>query len=100
MEPLGSETVLHGTLPGGETLVAKLAGPAPRDGTLPVALPAEALHVFVAEGGRRLDPASGQCAGRERPSVEKADARRSNHMGCDVQVHEINQAFIPRGAMH
>jgi sn-glycerol 3-phosphate transport system ATP-binding protein len=59
VEPLGSETVLHGTLPGGETLVAKLAGPAPRDGTLPVALPAEALHVFVAEGGRRLDPASG-----------------------------------------
>ncbi|MBK1660233.1 sn-glycerol-3-phosphate ABC transporter ATP-binding protein UgpC [Paracraurococcus ruber] len=56
-EPLGSETVLHGRLPDGEALVIRLAGPAPRDGTLPVTLPAEHLHVFVAEGGRRLDPA-------------------------------------------
>jgi sn-glycerol 3-phosphate transport system ATP-binding protein len=58
-EPLGSETVLHGRLPTGEMLVVKLAGPGPREGTLPVALPAEALHVFVAEGGRRLDPVAG-----------------------------------------
>ena len=58
-EPLGSETVLHGRLPNGEALVVKLTGPGPRDGTLPVALPAEALHVFAAEGGRRLDPAAG-----------------------------------------
>jgi sn-glycerol 3-phosphate transport system ATP-binding protein len=56
-EPLGSETVLHGRLANGEALVVKLSGPGPRDGTLPVALPAEALHVFAAEGGRRLDPA-------------------------------------------
>jgi sn-glycerol 3-phosphate transport system ATP-binding protein len=58
-EPLGSETVLHGRLPNGEALVMKLNGPGPRDGTLPVALPAEALHVFAADGGRRLDPAAG-----------------------------------------
>ena len=57
-EPLGSETVLHGRLPNGEALVVKLTGPGPRDGTLPVALPAEALHVFAAEGGHRLDPAA------------------------------------------
>jgi sn-glycerol 3-phosphate transport system ATP-binding protein len=56
VEPLGSETVLHGRLPTGETLVVKLAGPAPREGTLPVALPAGMLHVFAADGGRRLDP--------------------------------------------
>ncbi|MDO9709555.1 sn-glycerol-3-phosphate ABC transporter ATP-binding protein UgpC [Paracraurococcus lichenis] len=56
VEPLGSETVLHGRLPQGEALVVKLAGPGPREGSLPVSLPAEALHVFVAEGGRRLDP--------------------------------------------
>ncbi|MFZ4409541.1 MAG: sn-glycerol-3-phosphate ABC transporter ATP-binding protein UgpC [Paracraurococcus sp.] len=56
-EPLGSETVLHGRLANGEALVVKLPGAGPRDGTLPVALPAEALHVFAAEGGRRLDPA-------------------------------------------
>jgi sn-glycerol 3-phosphate transport system ATP-binding protein len=59
VEPLGSETVLHGRLPQGEALVVKLAGPAPRDGVLPVALPATALHVFAAEGGRRLDPTPG-----------------------------------------
>ncbi|MFC7474206.1 sn-glycerol-3-phosphate ABC transporter ATP-binding protein UgpC [Dankookia sp. GCM10030260] len=58
-EPLGSETVLHGRLPNGEALVVKLTGPGPRDGTLPVALPAEALHVFAAEGGRRLDSVDG-----------------------------------------
>ncbi|MCV4753746.1 TOBE domain-containing protein, partial [Escherichia coli] len=28
VEPLGSETVAHGTLPGGEALAAKLPGPA------------------------------------------------------------------------
>jgi sn-glycerol 3-phosphate transport system ATP-binding protein len=57
VEPLGSETVLHGRLAGGEPLVIKLSGPAPRDGSLPVTLPPEALHVFTGEGGRRLDPA-------------------------------------------
>ncbi|NOG69255.1 sn-glycerol-3-phosphate ABC transporter ATP-binding protein UgpC [Roseicella sp. DB1501] len=56
VEPLGSETVVHGRLPGGEALVVKLAGAAPRDGALAVALPPEALHVFRAEDGKRLDP--------------------------------------------
>ncbi|CAA9274368.1 MAG: Glycerol-3-phosphate ABC transporter, ATP-binding protein UgpC [uncultured Craurococcus sp.] len=56
VEPLGSETVLHGRLPGGEALVVKLAGPAPDAPSLPVALPAAALHVFDGETGKRLDP--------------------------------------------
>jgi sn-glycerol 3-phosphate transport system ATP-binding protein len=58
VEPLGSETVLHGRLPGGEALTAKLAGPAAAGAgaAIPIALPPEGWHVFDAESGRRLDP--------------------------------------------
>jgi sn-glycerol 3-phosphate transport system ATP-binding protein len=58
VEPLGSETVAHGRLPGGEALCAKLPGGAvaPGDRQLAVALPATEWHVFDAETGRRLDP--------------------------------------------
>ncbi|MCO6414707.1 sn-glycerol-3-phosphate ABC transporter ATP-binding protein UgpC [Siccirubricoccus sp. KC 17139] len=56
VEPLGSETVLHGALPDGEALVVKLAGAAPRDGALHLDLPPEALHVFRQEDGKRLEP--------------------------------------------
>jgi len=58
VEPLGSESVLHGRLPGGEALTAKLAGSAPATGgSITVALPPQDWHVFDAETGRRLDPA-------------------------------------------
>jgi sn-glycerol 3-phosphate transport system ATP-binding protein len=59
VEPLGSEVVLHGRLPGGEALTAKIAGVAPpaNSGAIAVALPSEHWHVFDAESGRRLDPA-------------------------------------------
>ena len=57
VEPLGSETVLHGTLPGGEALTLRLQGPAlAGSGRLRVSLPPESLHVFDAESGLRLDP--------------------------------------------
>jgi len=57
VEPLGSETVLHGRLPGGEALTAKLLGAAPAaGGSLKVAIPPAELHIFDAETGRRLDP--------------------------------------------
>ncbi len=56
VEPLGSETVLHGRLASGEVLTARLPGMVPAAGTqLELHLPAEALHVFDAETGRRLD---------------------------------------------
>jgi len=56
VEPLGSETVLHGRLPGGEPLTAKLSGAVPAaGGSLRVAIPPAELHVFDAESGRRLD---------------------------------------------
>jgi sn-glycerol 3-phosphate transport system ATP-binding protein len=53
VEPLGSETVIHGRLPGGEALVARLPLAASAIGeVLPVGLPPEAWHVFGAEGTR------------------------------------------------
>jgi sn-glycerol 3-phosphate transport system ATP-binding protein len=56
VEPLGSETVVHGTLPGGEALTAKLPGAAAglSGRALSVILPPEAWHVFDTESGRRL----------------------------------------------
>ena len=57
VEPLGSETVLHGTLATGEALTAKLLGAVPAvGGRMPLALDPEQLHVFDAATGRRLDP--------------------------------------------
>jgi sn-glycerol 3-phosphate transport system ATP-binding protein len=56
VEPLGSETVVHGTLPGGLAFTLRLSGAAPAGAVLPVAVPAEHLHVFDAETGVRLDP--------------------------------------------
>jgi len=53
VEPLGSETVIHGRLPGGEELVARLPIAAGDIGeVLPVGLPPAAWHVFSAEGAR------------------------------------------------
>ena len=53
VEPLGSETVIHGRLPGGEALVARLPLAASGIGAvLPLRLPASAWHVFDASGTR------------------------------------------------
>jgi sn-glycerol 3-phosphate transport system ATP-binding protein len=53
VEPLGSETVIHGRLPGGETLVIRLPiGASDVGQVLPVALPPAAWHVFEAGGAR------------------------------------------------
>ncbi|HZU91779.1 MAG TPA: TOBE domain-containing protein, partial [Stellaceae bacterium] len=55
IEPLGSETLLHGRLADETPLVVKIAGTVPLPEPLAVALPAAALHVFDAETGRRLE---------------------------------------------
>ena len=55
VEPLGSETVLHGHLPNGEALTVKLAGPASAEAAIQVRLPAAALHVFDGATGKRLE---------------------------------------------
>jgi sn-glycerol 3-phosphate transport system ATP-binding protein len=53
VEPLGSETVIHGRLPGGEALVARLPLPASAIGAvLPIGLPPTAWHVFSSSGTR------------------------------------------------
>ena len=53
VEPLGSETVIHGRLPGNEVLVARLPIAASDIGAvLPLTLPASAFHVFDAAGVR------------------------------------------------
>jgi sn-glycerol 3-phosphate transport system ATP-binding protein len=58
IEPLGSETLVHGHLAGGDvqSLTVKLAGPAPRGDRLSVAPRLEHLHVFDRTSGRRIDP--------------------------------------------
>ncbi|MBP0444048.1 sn-glycerol-3-phosphate import ATP-binding protein UgpC [Roseomonas sp. SSH11] len=55
VEPLGSETVVHGRAPGGLAVTARLPG-AFSGSALPVRLPPTHLHVFDAETGRRIDP--------------------------------------------
>ncbi len=58
VEPLGSETVIHGTIPGGEALTVRLPIPASGIGAvLPVILPWDAFHVFDGTSGRRIEPA-------------------------------------------
>ena len=55
IEPLGSETVVHGRTPGGMAVTARLSGAFSGD-RLPVRLTPAHLHVFDSETGRRLDP--------------------------------------------
>jgi sn-glycerol 3-phosphate transport system ATP-binding protein len=56
IEPLGSETLIHGRLaaPGEASLVLKLAGRAPEGEVLAVTFPAEEIHVFDARTSLRV----------------------------------------------
>ena len=54
VEPLGSETLVHGHLDDGTKLMVKQAGALPVGEALAVAFPAAALHLFDAQSGRRL----------------------------------------------
>jgi sn-glycerol 3-phosphate transport system ATP-binding protein len=55
VEPLGGESVLHGRLPCGTPLTARLPGATHADGPMSVILPLESLHVFDGETGRRIE---------------------------------------------
>jgi len=55
VEPLGGESVLHGKLPDGTPITARLQGAHYVDGMMGVILPLESLHVFDAETGHRLE---------------------------------------------
>jgi sn-glycerol 3-phosphate transport system ATP-binding protein len=59
VEPLGSESVLHGRLAQGEALAIRLPGRPPAGDRLAVSLPAAALHVFDGSTGVRLAPLAG-----------------------------------------
>jgi sn-glycerol 3-phosphate transport system ATP-binding protein len=58
VEPLGSETLVHGHLIGEDeqSLVVKLTGAAPPGERLTVRAQPEALHVFDRASGRRIEP--------------------------------------------
>ena len=55
VEPLGSETLVHGRMADGTPLLAKLTGGAPVGDELEVALDPAELHVFDRESGVRLE---------------------------------------------
>lgn len=54
MEPLGAETLIHGTLRCGQRLTLRRAGPPPSTEGLHVHFPKEALHFFDAVSGVRI----------------------------------------------
>ncbi len=56
VEPLGSETLVHGRLADGTAMLVKQAGALPIGEALSVGFPAQALHLFDAGSGRRIDP--------------------------------------------
>ena len=56
IEPLGSETLIHGHLPDDTQMVVKVNGRAPAGETIPVGIQPAFLHVFDRETGLRIDP--------------------------------------------
>jgi sn-glycerol 3-phosphate transport system ATP-binding protein len=58
IEPLGSETLIHGhlTTPDETAIVVKVNGRAPVGEIVPVGIQPEFLHVFDRETGLRIDP--------------------------------------------
>ncbi|MDB5415452.1 MAG: sn-glycerol-3-phosphate transporter ATP-binding protein UgpC [Rubritepida sp.] len=55
VEPLGGESVLHGKLPDGTPLTARLPGSGYTDGATGVIFQLESLHVFDGETGKRIE---------------------------------------------
>jgi sn-glycerol 3-phosphate transport system ATP-binding protein len=58
VEPLGSETVVHGRIPTGDTIMAKFIGftPTGQNTQLRIGFSAADWHLFDKETGKRLDP--------------------------------------------
>ena len=56
VEPLGSETLVHGRLQDGTAMMLKLPGAVPVADALAIDLPPAALHLFDAASGQRLAP--------------------------------------------
>ncbi len=75
IEPLGSETLVHGHLasPDKTSLVVKLSGHAPAGETLAVELQTTQLHVFDRASGRRIEPIGAETG---RPALVGAGLRQ------------------------
>jgi sn-glycerol 3-phosphate transport system ATP-binding protein len=75
VEPLGSETLVHGHLVNLEDqpLVVKLTGAGPTGDQLSVAPQLEHLHVFDHDSGRRIDPNHEEIATTRLAAVGTAD---------------------------
>jgi sn-glycerol 3-phosphate transport system ATP-binding protein len=61
LEPLGSETVLHGRIAGheDETIVVKISGTVVPSETITASLQPDQAHVFDQETGKRINPVAG-----------------------------------------
>jgi sn-glycerol 3-phosphate transport system ATP-binding protein len=75
VEPLGSETLVHGRLAGDDEqlLTVRLAGPPPPEDRLMVAPVLEHLHVFDRSDGRRIDPLGAETVACRLAAVGTAD---------------------------
>jgi sn-glycerol 3-phosphate transport system ATP-binding protein len=75
IEPLGSETLVHGHLTGGEeqSLVVKLVGSAPAGDRLEVRPQTEHLHVFDQDSGQRIEPIGEENAALRLAAAGTAD---------------------------
>jgi len=74
IEPLGSETLLHGRLVGTEDLLTvKLSGPAPAGTRISVTPRLQHLHVFDRTTGKRIDPIQQETIASRLAAVDTAD---------------------------
>jgi sn-glycerol 3-phosphate transport system ATP-binding protein len=74
VEPLGSETLVHGHLPGSvEPLVLKLSGHPRLAEQIPIMVQPAFVHVFDAGSGRRLEPIGAENAASPLAAVPAAD---------------------------
>jgi sn-glycerol 3-phosphate transport system ATP-binding protein len=73
VEPLGSETLVHGRLDGGDPLVVKLLGPSAGGERLSVAPQVEHMHVFDRASGQRIDPVGEENRASRLAAADTAD---------------------------
>ncbi len=75
VEPLGSETLVHGHVAGdaAQPLVVKLLGTAPGGDRLPVRIRPEHMHVFDRASGRRIEPIGADSAAVRLAAAGAAD---------------------------
>jgi sn-glycerol 3-phosphate transport system ATP-binding protein len=75
IEPLGSETLVHGHLASGDDqpLTVKLTGSPPAVDRLSVVLQPEHVHVFDQPSGRRVDPMTAESGATRLAAADTAD---------------------------